>query len=109
MLSLRKGQIMRDDGEGRGSKPTGIAVVAEAETAAEELVRQARAEAERVLADATERARAIREESPDVGGSAVQAERDAETEEKRRRIREAALRKIEEMRQIGRASCRERV
>jgi len=94
---------MRDDGDGRGSKPTGIAVVAEAETAPEELVQQARAEAERILADAKERARAIREESPHVGGSAVQAERDAETEEKRRRILEAVRTKIEEMRQAAEA------
>lgn len=94
---------MGDDSDGRVSQPTGIALVAEAEAAAEEVVRRARAEAERVLADAKERARAIREGPRDAGGSSAQGAREAETEEQRRRIVEAAQMKIEAMRQAAEA------
>jgi vacuolar-type H+-ATPase subunit H len=94
---------MRNDREAQQANRTGIAAVVEAETAAEELVRQARAEAERILADAKERARTIREGSHEVGALSTQAGRDAETEEERRRILEAVRTKIEEMRQAAQA------
>jgi vacuolar-type H+-ATPase subunit H len=98
---------MQDEGDTQASKRTGIAAVANAEVAAEELVRQARAEAERILADAKERVRTIREGSHEVGGLSVQALRDAETEEERRRILEAVRTKIEGMRQVALAHERE--
>jgi vacuolar-type H+-ATPase subunit H len=95
---------MQDDGDARASKRTGIAAVAQAEMAAGELVQQARTEAERVLADAKERARTIREGSQEVGAASVQAERDAQTEQERRRTLEAVRTKIEEMRQVALAN-----
>jgi vacuolar-type H+-ATPase subunit H len=94
---------MQGEEDTRASRRRGIAAVADAEVAAEELVRQARAEAERILADAKERARTIREGSHEVGGVSVQAGRDAETEEERRRTLEAVRRKIEGMRQAAQA------
>lgn len=93
---------MQDGGKAGAPKRVSIATLAQAEAAAVEIVRQAQADAERLLADAEERARKIREGLPNVGESAFQAEREAETEEKRRHIFEAARATIEEMRQAAR-------
>ena len=101
---------MPDDGHARAPQRTGIAAVGDAEIAAEKLVREARAEAERIIADAKERARTIREGSHGAGEASVQAERDTQAEqaeEERRGILEAARMKIEEMRQPAQARERE--
>jgi hypothetical protein len=94
---------MADDADAGASQRAEIAELSRAEAAAEEVIRQARAEAERMLVAAAERAREIREGEPDIGGSVADAQRAAETGEERHRIFEAARTKIDEMREAAKA------
>ena len=87
----------------------GVAQLLNAETAAEEIVQQAKAEAEQILIQARKRAEDIRRSHGEAGSEAEMARIREEAEREKRLLLEEAKRKVEEVRKKAEAREEEAV